>query len=87
MPRKGEIATRNHQRPLCKKYKEFESGGSDVGLRKVSLPREKGQLNPKKKGVLLGKTMSSRMKPKVGRMGPEAFAPLLGTEHIRPRVP
>lgn len=55
MLRKGAVATRNHQRPLCKKYKEFESGGSDVGLRKVSPPREKGQLNPKEERGPLGK--------------------------------
>lgn len=32
MPRERAVATRNHQRPLCKKYQDSESGRIDHGL-------------------------------------------------------
>lgn len=54
--------------------------GSEVGLRKVSPPRER-ERGP------LRKYHDIQMEPKVGRTGPGAGAHLLGTEHIRPQVP
>lgn len=65
---------------FVKIIKNLSLVGADVGLRKVTLHREKEWWVRKKKGVLLENAMSSRTAPKVGSNGPGTPAHLLGTD-------
>lgn len=81
-PRRGQEQPGVTKGYFVKNIKNLTLAGSDVGLRKVTLHREKELWVQKKKGVLWENVMSSRTEPRMSSNGPGIPAHLLGTHWV-----